>query len=142
MNRSGLIDSKLSLDVLLGMGEPFGMLIQPYHLYTERKDPARNMARYYAMDISQDLFGQACLTRRWGRIGSPGQRIVHHFVREGDAVKLFLEIARLKRARGYRPIAGTQQKRVCGAPPSHRIDEESPEALQQSLSNSGLRQVR
>lgn len=106
MNRSEGIDSKLSLDEILSIGDSHVMLTQPYHLYAERKDPAKNMARYYAMDISLDLFGQTCLTRRWGRIGSSGQRRVHHFAQEGDAVRLFLDIARLKRARGYRPVAG------------------------------------
>jgi len=49
------------------------MISQPYQLYVERSDALKNMARYYAMDISATLFGQACLTRRWGRIGSRGQ---------------------------------------------------------------------
>ncbi len=92
------------------MGDSHPMLTQPYRLYAERKDAAKNMARYYAMDISLDLFGQACLTRRWGRIGSAGQRMSHHFTDESEAVKLFLDIARHKRARGYRPAADHRAK--------------------------------
>ncbi|WP_353622806.1 WGR domain-containing protein [Aliirhizobium terrae] len=61
------------------------------------------MARYYAMDISVTLFGQACLTRRWGRIGSSGQSKQHIFDHEQEAVSLFLDILRQKRGRGYRP---------------------------------------
>ena len=104
MNRPAGIDSKLSLDEILTIGDSHPMLTQPYHLYAERKDPAKNMARYCAIDVSLDLFGQACLTRRWGRIGSAGQRMAHHFTDESDAVKLFLDIARLKRSRGHRPV--------------------------------------
>lgn len=81
------------------------MLNQPYHLYTERTELTKNMARFYAMEISQTLFGEVCLTRRWGRIGTSGQRMSHHFEREDDAVKLFLDIARQKRARGYWPTS-------------------------------------
>ncbi len=79
------------------------MISQPYQLYIERSDALKNMARYYAMDISSTLFGQACLTRRWGRIGSRGQSKLHIFENEQEAVSLFLDILRQKRGRGYRP---------------------------------------
>ncbi|NSZ87670.1 WGR domain-containing protein [Agrobacterium tumefaciens] len=79
------------------------MLAQPYQIYVERTDPARNMARYYVMEISETLFGEACLTRKWGRIGARGQAKVHLFDREEEAVHLFLDLAKQKRARGYRP---------------------------------------
>ena len=77
------------------------MLAQPYQLYIERTDPARNMARYYALSIEPTLFGTFCLTRRWGRIGSSGQSIAHHFDREKEAVAMFLDLLCRKRARGY-----------------------------------------
>lgn len=79
------------------------MISQPYQLYVERSDALKNMARYYAMDISATLFGQACLTRRWGRIGSRGQSKCHVFDDEREAVSLFLDILRQKRGRGYGP---------------------------------------
>lgn len=79
------------------------MISQPYQLYVERSDALKNMARYYAMDISTTLFGQACLTRRWGRIGSRGQSKCHFFDDEREAVSLFLDILRQKRGRGYCP---------------------------------------
>lgn len=59
------------------------------------------MARFYALSIEPTLFGTPCLTRRWGRIGSHGQAKVHYFDREADAVSLFLDLLRRKRARGY-----------------------------------------
>ena len=102
MNRSGMIDSNLSLDLWGLIGDPVGMIKQPYQLYIERTDASINMARYYAMDISETLFGTPCLTRRWGRIGSSGQVLVHHFTKEEEAVDLFLALLREKRARGYR----------------------------------------
>ncbi|MBU0835183.1 MAG: WGR domain-containing protein [Alphaproteobacteria bacterium] len=81
------------------------MIAQPYHLYIERTDASKNMARYYAMEISTTLFGETCLTRSWGRIGKRGQCISHHFEQEEEAVDLFLDLLRQKRARGYRPAA-------------------------------------
>lgn len=77
------------------------MLKQPYHLYTERIDLARNMARFYTLTIEPTLFGTPCLVRRWGRIGTDGQAKVHHFDREEDAVAMFLGLLRVRRSRGY-----------------------------------------
>lgn len=98
-----MIDSNVSLDVEIRIDDSSAMITQPYALYVERRDPKKNMARYYAMSIEPTLFGDACLTRRWGRIGARGQQIVHHFDREEEAVRLFLALLRLRRKRGYRP---------------------------------------
>jgi len=80
------------------------MITQRYQLYIERTDAQKNMARFYALSIEPNLFGEACLTRRWGRIGTTGQALVHSFEREGDAVSLFLELLRQKRGRGYATV--------------------------------------
>ncbi|RDJ00788.1 WGR domain-containing protein [Rhizobium phaseoli] len=79
------------------------MIAQRYQLHVERIDAEKNMARYYAMSIEPNLFGEACLIRRWGRIGATGQRLVHHFEKEEEAVGLFLQLLRQKRRRGYGP---------------------------------------
>ncbi|NTJ66511.1 WGR domain-containing protein [Agrobacterium rhizogenes] len=81
------------------------MISQPYQLYVERTDEARNMARFYAMTIELNLFGEICLTRRWGRIGAHGQTKVQPFASERDAVAVFLDLLRQKRSRGYRTVA-------------------------------------
>jgi predicted DNA-binding WGR domain protein len=36
-------------------------------------DPARNIARAYAVAVGTDLFGQWVAVRAWGRIGTNGQ---------------------------------------------------------------------
>ena len=80
----------------------WAMIAQPYKLYVERTDRAKNMARFYSLSIDANLFGELSLTRRWGRIGAKGQMMIHHFEREQEAVALFLDLIRQKRARGYR----------------------------------------
>ncbi|WP_319005557.1 WGR domain-containing protein [Pararhizobium sp. YC-54] len=106
LNRSGTTDSYLSLDGGRKISDSARMIAQPYHLYIERTEPEQNMARFYAISIEPTLFGDACLTRRWGRIGSRGQSKVHHFAQEKEAVQLFLDLVRQKRRRGYstRPV--------------------------------------
>ncbi|WP_244598436.1 WGR domain-containing protein [Rhizobium tubonense] len=76
------------------------MIAQPYHLYVERIDAARNMARYYALSIRPTLLGDASLLRSWGRIGCRGQQTIHLFQDERQAVSLFLNwpLRNLKRA--------------------------------------------
>jgi predicted DNA-binding WGR domain protein len=110
MNRSALTDSHLSLDAESALRHPAAMIAQPYQLYVERIDATKNMARFYAMSIEATLFGEACLTRRWGRIGSDGRREVHHFPREEEAVSLFLKLLRKRQLHGYRPKPCSAQK--------------------------------
>ncbi|THV19905.1 WGR domain-containing protein [Peteryoungia ipomoeae] len=81
------------------------MIAQPYQLYVERRDRTKNVSRFYAMSIEPNLFGEACLVRRWGRIGAKGQSMIHHFERERDAVVLFLDLTRQKQNRGYRTLS-------------------------------------
>jgi len=38
-----------------------------------RVDAARNMNRFYRLDLQPDLFGLWLLVKEWGRIGQPGQ---------------------------------------------------------------------
>jgi len=123
MNRSPMNDSNLSLDATSVISDSPVMIAQPYQLYVERTDATKNVARYYAMVIEPTLFGTACLTRRWGRIGSSGQQKVHHFDREEEAVRLFLDLLRLRRAHGYRPPDPNQQAR----PASGRTKRGPPE---------------
>lgn len=87
------------------------MIAQPYQLYVERTDATKNMARYYAMSINATLFGDVCLTRKWGRIGTDGQTKQHHFEREEEAVQLFLQILRSRRRRGYGPQRRLESRR-------------------------------
>lgn len=103
MNQSTRTDSNVSLDVESALSDPAAMIAQRYQLYVERIDASKNMARYYAMTIEPNLFGEACLIHRWGRIGARGQRREHHFAREEEAVRLFLQLLRKRRSRGYRP---------------------------------------
>lgn len=102
----------MSLDVAAPCEDHAGMISQPYKLYVERSDPAKNMARYYAMEIEPTMFGEACLTRRWGRIGKRGQEKQHVFEREEEAVLLFLDLLKQKRARGYLPRTGFSTRKA------------------------------
>ena len=84
------------------IGDPCCMTAIPRHLYTERLDASRNMARFYALSIEPTLFGDVCLTRRWGRIGTRGQMKAMSFAHEEEALAQFARIQRQKASRGYR----------------------------------------
>lgn len=68
-----------------------------------RTDPARNMARYYRLDVQPDLFGEHCLIRVWGRIGSrAGQSHSTPYPTPDEAQAALERQRRAKERRGYR----------------------------------------
>lgn len=81
------------------------MPLYPYTLYCQRIDDSRNMARYYALAIQSTLFGEVAVTRAWGRIGKGGREMTDTFPSEHLAALHFLELARLKQMKGYRPVS-------------------------------------
>ncbi|NKJ40190.1 WGR domain-containing protein [Rhizobium sp. SG570] len=80
------------------------MALYPYRLYCQRIETARNMARYYLLFIQPTLFGEVTVTRAWGRIGKGGGEMTEMFATEHEAARHFLELARRKRTKGYRPV--------------------------------------
>ncbi len=38
----------------------------------ERREPARNIQRFYAITVTRTLFDGWAVVREWGRIGQPG----------------------------------------------------------------------
>ena len=66
-----------------------------------RTDPARNMARFYHLDIQRDLFGNWCLVREWGRIGKAGRCQINGYQGQEQAVEAFTKWRFLKERRGY-----------------------------------------
>lgn len=72
-----------------------------------RIDNSRNMARFYALSIERSLFGESILIRRWGRIGTHGQRREDWFRASGDAAAALGEWVGRKERRGYQLIGGT-----------------------------------
>lgn len=67
-----------------------------------RRDPERNMARFYRLDLTGDLFGGVQLVRNWGRIGTTGQS-GRAWYADRDAAEADRDTwLRRKRARGYR----------------------------------------
>lgn len=81
------------------------MTLYRFQLYCQRIDQTRNVARYYKISIQPTLFNEVAVVRYWGRIGTKGGEMLELFIDEREAACHFLEIARLKKKRGYRPAA-------------------------------------
>ena len=73
----------------------------PAPLCLIRRDPARNMARFYRLEITPDLFGGVTLHRQWGRIGTRGQSLQSWFETPEQAEACRDHWAAKKRRRGY-----------------------------------------
>ena len=66
-----------------------------------RTDAARNMHRYYRLDVQPDLFGEWCFVREWGRIGRPGQMRSVPSPTEQETHAALARQRRVKERRGY-----------------------------------------
>lgn len=67
----------------------------------ERIDPARNMARFYRLDVQPTLFGEWALVKEWGRIGSGGTVRSAVFDSEDAAEEARVRQQTLRERRGY-----------------------------------------
>jgi predicted DNA-binding WGR domain protein len=108
MNRSLSIDSNYALDSFANCLETYGM--EHAHgggsdklqmLVLERRDPGRNMARYYVLAIEPTLFGDMALVREWGRLGCRGRRRLDLHSDAGAAAEALEAWFNRKRLRGY-----------------------------------------
>ncbi len=68
-----------------------------------RIDPDPNMARFYRIEVTPDLFGQVIVERRWGRIGSRGQHRLASSPSTSSAEAAASDLVRVKERRGYKP---------------------------------------
>jgi predicted DNA-binding WGR domain protein len=66
-----------------------------------RADAARNMCRYYRLDVQPDLFGAWCFLREWGRIGQAGQTRTVPYPTPDAAEAALCRQRRAKERRGY-----------------------------------------
>ncbi len=69
-----------------------------------RIEPAKNMARFYALEVERDLFGRHVLVRRWGRIGTAGKIRLDEHKGEGEALTALQKLHAAKRQRAYQVV--------------------------------------
>lgn len=75
--------------------------IQAATVHLTRRDPARNMARFYRIALEPTLFDEVSLVRNWGRIGTAGQVRMETFDESGEAESAGAKLERVKRRKGY-----------------------------------------
>lgn len=76
----------------------------PIHL--ERREPACNRMRFYAITVTRTLFERWAVVREWGRIGPPGTVRETGFDTEGAAIETGEQVRQRKEKRGYRVRTG------------------------------------
>jgi predicted DNA-binding WGR domain protein len=67
-----------------------------------RIDPDLNMARFYRVEVTPDLFGEHILEWRWGRIGGMGQHRSASFSSTSSAEAAASRLVHAKQRRGYK----------------------------------------
>jgi len=66
-----------------------------------RIDPARNMDRFYCVELTTDLFGDHGVHRQWGRFGTWGRHRCDWYKSQVDAERALSDLVKQKLARGY-----------------------------------------
>ncbi|MEL7204730.1 MAG: WGR domain-containing protein [Pseudomonadota bacterium] len=68
----------------------------------EKINPAERQRRFYVMNVAQTLFGEWCLIREWGRIGTAGgQKMVDYMNTQEEAEAVLNKLSAQKCRRGY-----------------------------------------
>jgi predicted DNA-binding WGR domain protein len=83
-------------------------------VHLHRIEPARNMRRFYSLDVQPDLFGGFAVVKVWGRIGARGRMIDELHETEALAASAMQRQAERKRRRGYIEMQASHTRR-----PSH-----------------------
>jgi predicted DNA-binding WGR domain protein len=78
-------------------------------IYLERREPAHNRQRFYAITVTRTLFDRWAVIREWGRIGQPGTVRETWFETEGEAWAAGEHWRQRKEKRGYRAVGGFSQ---------------------------------
>lgn len=69
--------------------------------YLEKRDSAKNLARFCSLRVLPNLFGEWSLQREWGQIGQAGQLRRLYYPSQEDATRALLTLEMAKRQRGY-----------------------------------------
>jgi predicted DNA-binding WGR domain protein len=70
-------------------------------IFLTRRNPGRNIARFYVMRLEPDLFGEIVLVREWGRLGGARRALRRPFATAEAADKACAAVRRGKIRRGY-----------------------------------------
>jgi predicted DNA-binding WGR domain protein len=70
--------------------------------FLTRIDPARNIDRFYIVDVTPTLFGEWALVREWGRRGSPGTVRLSSYQRRNEAETVEQRTIKRRLQHGYR----------------------------------------
>ncbi|MCK1277385.1 WGR domain-containing protein [Bradyrhizobium sp. 61] len=99
------------------------------YLVLERRDPARNMARFYVLAIEPTLFGDTALVREWGRLGGRGRRRLDLFDGHVQAVEALESWLRRKTRRGYVQRHFLCAEPVCNTPQAGRSGQNASASI-------------
>jgi predicted DNA-binding WGR domain protein len=78
----------------------------------EKRDPAKNLLRFYEVDSCVTLFGDAAVVRRWGRIGAHGRIEYQWCSSPEEAEQERLRSIERKQHRGYAVIGSADDAAI------------------------------
>ena len=66
-------------------------------------DPKRNRFRAYQLYLTEDLWGETCLVKEWGRIGGCSRRKFYWPASDEELARLLQQAIHRRHKRGYQP---------------------------------------
>ena len=72
----------------------------------ERREPTRNVARFYLVEQRTTLWREPATVTTWGRIGAPGRQLVSIHPDEDSAERALRRAVRRRTKRGYTLAGG------------------------------------
>jgi len=88
------------------MSESAGMSNQnSFPIHFRKIQPHNNMRRFYTLSVQPNLFGEWCVMRSWGQIGTFGQSVQQTVLDEASANALLRRLVAVRRKRGYEEVA-------------------------------------
>lgn len=70
-------------------------------LHFEKIIPEDNCFRFYTITSEPDLFEEASLVIRWGRIGHPGRQLIRGSGSAAEVTGMAGRLAEIRKRRGY-----------------------------------------
>ncbi|KAB2673724.1 MULTISPECIES: WGR domain-containing protein [Brucella/Ochrobactrum group] len=75
-----------------------------FPIHFRKIQPHNNMRRFYTLSVQPNLFGEWCVMRSWGRIGTLGQSVQQTVLDEASATTLLHRLVAVRHKRGYEEV--------------------------------------
>lgn len=82
----------------------FAISATMYYMFFQRIRDERNEKRFYSCSLQENLLGELVIERRWGRLGSPGNKLTNVYASLDEALNSLFSIRAVRLRKQYEEI--------------------------------------